>query len=49
MILAELYASKSTCMFLGFVGRKGRKPRSVELSSRIRRFVYDAKIPVVVV
>ena len=49
MLLAELYKNKSSFMFLGFVGSKGPKPRSNELSSRIRRFVYDSKIPVAVV
>ena len=56
ILLGEVFASKCTFMMIGyfsillrFVGQKGRKPRDIELSSRVRRFVYDTKIPIAIV
>lgn len=48
--------TKSTFLMLGykynncsFYGSKGEKVRSIDLTSRVRRFVYDSKNTVAIV
>lgn len=57
VILLENFVShSSSILFLGyfmyeyrFVGSKGSKPRSKDLCSRIRKFVYESKLNLAII